>query len=356
MKIVIVAGGTGGHIYPALELANNLKNDNEIIFFGNNKRMESEIIPESGYQFFGFDIDAISGGIIGKFNSILLMSDAYNICKQELKKIKPDVVIGFGNYVSVPVVLAAKKLKIKTIIHEQNSLVGSANKLLSHFVDKIIVSYPDSMKGLPSKKTVCLGNPRASLFANVRRSKKVLEGFELSNDKKTVLVFMGSLGSKTINDFMLNALKAFRDKDYQVLYLTGSKYYDYFIDNFNESENVKVAAYGDVGAILPNVTLLISRAGATTLAEVTALGVPSILIPSPYVPANHQYLNAMSLVNNKAAILIEERDLDESTFISKIDSTINDLELLKDLKTNSKAMGNVNACKDFINVINEVIK
>lgn len=355
MKIILVAGGTGGHIYPALELANYLKKDNEIIFFGNNKRMESKLIPKSGYPFFGYDAEMFSGSLLNRINSIFSIYDSYVLCKAQLKLIKPDMVIGFGNYVSVPAVLAAKRLKIKTMIHEQNSLIGSANKLLSYFVDGVVVSFESSLKGLPKSKSYFYGNPRADIVKHNKINANVLAEYDLKVDMKTILFFMGSLGSTSINEFMLGIIKELRNKEYQVLYITGEKYFAEFANNFNQSSNVKIIAYGDTAKLMPNVTLLVCRAGATTVAEIAALGVPAIFIPSPYVPFNHQYYNALTLVQSDAAMLIEEKDLNNGKFVELLDKTMEDYEFLCKLKKNVKKFSSINPCAKIELLIRKIV-
>lgn len=356
MRVVLVAGGSGGHIYPALELARYLKlNNHEVFFVGSKSRMEANIIPNHGYDFFGIDAAAIAGSFSTKINSVFMMYDAYTDSKEYLKKIKPDCVIGFGSYITVPVLLAAKRLKLKTVIHEANSIVGKANSLLSKFVDKCIVSYPSSIDKFPKEKTVCLGNPRGSAFKEVVEDRNVLKEYGLSPKLKTVLIFMGSQGSKVINDFMLEALKGFRDKKYQVIYITGNDYYQEFTSKFNETKNVKVIAYGDTLKLLPNVDCLISRAGATSIAEITALGLASILIPSPYVPLNHQYYNAMDLVEKNAACIIEEDSLTVENLISMVDDLLDNDEFREQICKNAKSLGKTDSCELILDYINQLM-
>ena len=356
MKIVMVAGGSGGHIYPAIQLADSLKKDHEIIFFGNNNRLEGEIIPALGYEFLSSETNNFSGGLAKKINSLLLMIDAYQDAKAKLKKIKPDLVIGFGNFVSVPVVKAAQKLGIRTIIHEQNRLLGSANNYLAKKANAIVVSYPETKQKLPQEKAFYLGNPRSSYFKNIKIDRSVLIKYDLNPLIPTVLFFMGSQGSKSINDFMLEVLKELKNAKFQILYVTGKAYYDSFKDILKDNKNIKIRDYVEAGELLANIDVLVARAGATTICEITACGIPSILIPSPFVPNNHQYFNAQSLVDKRAALLVNEKDLDVKEFIALLGGLIGDNRERKILAANAKKLGNTKACDDFIKLIRRVVK
>jgi len=355
MKIVMVAGGTGGHIYPALHLADSLKDKNEITFFGSDKRLENELIPAAGYNFIALETIAFSGSLMRRINSLLLMRDSYHIAKSELKKFNADVVIGFGNYISVPVVLAAKSLNIKTLIHEQNCKIGAANRYLAKKADFCVCCYKESLEKLPKAKSLCLGNPRSSMFKDVKRNRSILKEYGLDPSIATVVIFMGSLGSISINEFMLQALKEIRKEDFQVIYITGKEYYQEFITKFNETDNVKIKDYANMVELLPNIDLLVARAGATTIAEITALGLPTIFIPSPYVPNNHQYFNAKNLVDYKAAMLINEEDLDIDKFNDILKTTISDKEKLSEMASKTKEFANVNCCEDIIKLIEKVV-
>ena len=351
----MVAGGTGGHIYPALQLAKALEKDNDIVFFGNESRLESTLVPEAGFDFRPIETIAFSGGLLRRINSVILLYDAYKEMIRQLKIIKPDIVIGFGNYVSVPVVMAAVKLKIKTMIHEQNRLVGSANKFLSKRVDCVVCSFKENLRVFPKDKTVFLGNPRSSAFRGVKVKRDILVKYGLQANQTTILICMGSLGSLTVNKFMIEALKRLAETSIQVIYVTGREYYEEFRARFEETERIKLVDFVDMVELLPNVDLLIARAGATTIAEISALGVASILIPSPYVPNDHQYHNAKDLVDKNAAVLMAEEDLEVDDFIESLEKLLKDSTQLKVLANNAKKLGNLKACDDIIKQINRVV-
>lgn len=352
MKIAIVAGGTGGHIYPALTLAEGLKNKgHEIVFFGSSDRMEKDIIPECGYKFIGLDITSTQGNVLTKVKSLLSMNVAYARCKRLLEGY--DLVIGFGNYISLPVVMAGKSRGLKTAIHEQNSFVGKANKYLDEKVDLVIGSYKEDLDQFKNKNTFILGNPQGSRALSIKEDKDFLKKLGLSDDKKTVVIFMGSLGSESVNNKLVEFFNDF-DEDYQVVYATGKAYFDEDKKRIKEKDNLKVVERLDGIRAMKASDLLISRAGATTLTEIVSLGMPSILIPSPYVPNNHQYYNAKSLVDNGAALMIEEKDLTSEKLKEMINSIINDKEKLEALRKNARKLANDNVLEDIIKKIEEL--
>jgi len=356
MKIVITTGGTGGHIYPATTLADKLIIDdknNEILFIGNYDRMESTEIPKLGYRFIGIKAAKFNSSK-SKLNSIKILYKAYKECLHILEDYEPDIVIGFGGYVTVPVIMAAVKLKIKTIIHEQNSLPGLANRVLGHFVDKIVVCYESAKEAFNKKKTLILGNPRESTALNFVKDPSIFKQFGLDCSKKTLLIVMGSLGSVSVNEKMMGILEGLKNKDFNIIYVTGRNNYQKVIENISESSNLKIVDYIDQLNIAGNCALVISRGGATSAREYMALGIPTIIVPSPYVPNNHQYINAKEMFDRKAAYLLEEKDLNVNNTISIIDELMNDDEKLKQMSNAAKKMSYPNAAYDIVNLMKEV--
>lgn len=340
MKVIISAGGTGGHIYPALAIINKIKEvepKSEFLYIGTHNRMENDIVPKKGIPFKPIEIYGFNRhNLLKNFKTIKCLIKAKKECIKIIKEFKPDIVIGVGGYVTVPVIMAAHKLKIKTFIHEQNSVAGKANITLSKYADLIGVSFKSSMKDFPSEKVIFTGNPcgEDALKTSIADKRE----FKLSINKKLVLFVMGSLGASKVNEFLVKCMPKFKNKDYEILYVTGNSDYDSIIKNKFPS-NVKVVPYIDTLSRVMKVTdLIVTRAGASTLSEIIALDLPSILIPSPYVPNNHQYKNALDLVNNNAALLLEEKDLEEEKLVSMIDSVINDDKKLKDMKNNLKSL------------------
>ncbi len=356
MRVIISAGGTGGHIYPAISILNKIKEkepDSEILYIGTTDRMESTIVPKMGINYFGVRLQGLKKDL-SIFKTFILFLKAIKICKKKLREFKPDIVIGVGGYITTPVIYAAKSLNIKTVIHEQNSIPGKSNKFLTKKVDKIFVSLPGSFNYFPKEKTILTGNPRSEEVYNA----KVLDKKEigLSKDKKFVLIVMGSLGSETINLQLKNSINDFNTKDYEVMIVTGRDHIDEFND-VKTNSNVKIVPYLDnMANILGNVDVIVSRAGASTIAEITSLGIPSILVPSPYVANNHQYYNAKELVDNKASLLLEEKDFNSSNLLKDIDLLLNDRVLYNEMHENAVKLSNHLSCSDIYKEIKEVLK
>ncbi len=357
MKIVLATGGTGGHIYPATALADKLLMDdktNELLFIGNYDRMEAQEIPKLGYRFIGIKADTFNDNS-NKLQAIKVLYQSFKECIHILKDFKPDIVIGFGGYVSVPVIMAAKRLKIKTIIHEQNSLAGLANRVLGHFVDKVVVCYESAKEAFNKRKTLLLGNPRESAALNFVKDPSIFKQFNLDCSKKTLLIVMGSLGSVSVNEKMMGILEGLKHKDFNIIYVTGKSNYQNVIDNISESENLRIVDYIDQFNIAGNCALVVSRGGATSASEFMALGVPTIIIPSPYVTNNHQYINAKEMFDQGASYLLEEKDLNVNNTISIIENLIKDDEKLLKMSNAAKNMSHPNAAYDIIELIKETV-
>ena len=336
MRVVISAGGTGGHIYPALAIINKIKEkepNSEFLYIGTHNRMEKDIVPKHNIPFKTIEIYGFNRkNLFKNFKTIKCLLTAKSKCKKMIKEFKPDVVIGVGGYVTVPVIIAAHSLKIKTFIHEQNSVAGKANLFLSKFVDLIGVSFKSSIKDFPKEKAIFTGNP--CMEDAIKKEPMDKKKLGLDKNKKLVLFVMGSLGSSKVNEFLVNTMNLFNNKKYEILYVTGRNDYEE-ISKKKFPINVKVVPYiENMTRIMKNTDLIVTRSGASTLSEIIALNLPSILIPSPYVPNNHQYINAMDLVNEKSAILIEEKDLDSNKLVEEIDKLLDDEKKLKEMKNN----------------------
>lgn len=336
MKIVISAGGTGGHIYPALAIINKIKEmepNSEFLYIGTHNRMEKDIIPKYNIPFEPIEIYGINRKKIFKnFKTIKCMIKAKRKCTKLIKEFNPDAVIGVGGYVTGPVIYSAKKLGYKTFIHEQNSIPGKANLFLTKYVDNIFVSFKSSTKYFPEYKTIFTGNPCSE--EAIKKDAISKKEFGLSENKKLVLFVMGSLGSDKINNFLYKTMSMFLDKNYEILFVTGKDSYDEMKDK-KYPTNVKIVPYiDDMTRIMKKTDLIVSRAGASTLSEIIALKIPSILIPSPYVPNNHQYKNALDLKQKNACYLIEEKDLKSDILVNKIDEILNDENKINEIKNN----------------------
>lgn len=335
MKIAITAGGTGGHIFPALAIINKIKShdkNSKFLYFGTTDRMEKDIIPEKGIPYIGIQMKGLNRKNILKNITVLkIYLAAIKKAEVELKKFKPDIVIGVGGYITAPVLVAANHLGIKTIIHEQNSIPGVSNKLLSHFVNKICVSFKESESYFPKKKTIYTGNPRSEEILSMEKGKR--EDFGFNHKSKFIILVMGSLGSLTMTKKMKELIPSFKDKDYQVLVVTGKNYYDDYKD-VKIPTNVKIVPFYDA-KYMKDADLIITRSGASTIAEVTALLLPSIMIPSPYVTHNHQYKNAKALEDKKACKILEEKDFCKENLLSLIDDCFKK-EVYNEMRKNLK--------------------
>ena len=357
MRIVISAGGTGGHIYPALAIINKIKEmdkNSEFLYIGTTNRMESHIVPERNIPYVGLDMEGLNRKKLLR-NIVVLKKYivALKKAKKEIKKFNPDIVLGVGGYITGPVIKAASSMNYKTIIHEQNSYPGLTNKSLSKYVNKILVSLPDSIKYFPREKTVYTGNPRSEEIVEVKKVTKKELGFD---NKKLVVIVMGSLGSKTINEKELEMVESFKDKNYNVLLITGENYFDSY-KNKKIPKNVIVKPFmNNLIGVLKSSDLIVSRAGASTIAEITAIGLPAVLVPSPYVTNNHQYKNAKELEDKKACIILEEKDFNKDNLINLIDKMINDDELLKNMSVNSKKLGITDSATKVYNEIKKLIE
>ncbi|MBQ6334086.1 MAG: undecaprenyldiphospho-muramoylpentapeptide beta-N-acetylglucosaminyltransferase [Erysipelotrichaceae bacterium] len=352
MKIAMVAGGTGGHIYPALTLAQALQEKgHEITFIGSNDRMEKEVIPAQGFAYTGLDVYTTRGGLLQKVKSALSIVKAYFDCKKLLKGY--DMAIGFGNYISVPVMEAAHSLGMKTVIHEQNSAIGRANRMLDKKMDLVIGSYEENGKQFKNPHTLILGNPQSSKAVGVKKDPEVLRKMGLDPDKKTVVIFMGSLGSSSVNDKLIDYFRLV-DGSYQIVYATGASHYEDTIARIQSNDYLKIYERIQGVEVMKNSTLLVCRAGATTLCEICAIGMPAILIPSPFVPNNHQYYNGKALVDKGAAEMIEEKDLSPVKLKEMIETIINDEDKLESLAENALKLSNPGVLDDIIGAIEEL--
>ena len=355
MKIAITAGGTGGHIFPALAIINKIKShdkNSKFLYFGTTDRMEKDIIPEKGIPYIGIQMKGLNRKNILKNITVLkIYLAAIKKAEVELKKFKPDIVIGVGGYITAPVLVAANHLGIKTIIHEQNSIPGVSNKLLSHFVNKICVSFKESEAYFPKKKTIYTGNPRSEEILSMEKGKR--EDFGFNRKSKFIILVMGSLGSLTMTKKMKELIPSFKNKDYQVLVVTGKNYYDDYKD-VKAPTNVKIVPFYDA-KYMKDADLIITRSGASTIAEVTALLLPSIMIPSPYVTHNHQYKNAKALEDKKACKILEEKDFCKENLLSLIDDCFKK-EVYNEMRKNLKEFSCPNSAEAIYKEIMRLVR
>ena len=324
MNVVLVAGGSGGHIYPCLEMAKYFKDKgHSILLGGKNHSMEEKIYIREGLDFIGVDVDKHK--IVSQFLGIRKILDKFKI-------FKPDAIILFGNYISVGFAIAAILKRIPIYLHEQNVIYGTANKLLGIFAKKIYLSLPIK-KNIYSYKSLLVGNPKGS--SDVRPIKL--------GTRYNVVVAMGSLGSSTINEILIKMTKIIDDKiDFHLV--VGKKHYSEFINKIEDKDNVHVYDYIDnLPAYIKVADVFVSRAGATTISEILSNSVTSILIPSPYVKNNHQMLNAQYLLDNNACVLVEEEGLDAMNLNKAINELLFDYKKRLDIKMNAKRLAIANS-------------
>lgn len=356
MKILVAAGGTGGHIYPALALIEKFKShdkNTKVIYVGTKNRMEKDIVPALGIEYKAIEIYGLTKNVLNDVKNVYLIIKDINEMKKLMKEFKPDVVLGIGGYVTYPVIVAAHQLKIPIFIHEQNAIPGKVNRLIEKYANLIGLSVEESKKYFKNPNTFYSGNPTGSRALTIPKVKKSQIG--LDDKKKLIVVVAGSLGSSTLSEKLKEYLKIVKNKDYQVLYITGKGIYDEFIKD-KYPKNVKIVPYFDnLPGILKSADLVISRAGASTIAEIISLQVPAILIPSPYVANNHQYYNAKEIVDNNAGIMIEEENLTGKVLYDEVNRILQDKQAYDIIKMNLKNMGKSDSGEVILNEIKELI-
>ncbi len=344
-RFLFAGGGTGGHLFPAVAVAEKIKAkipEADILFVGTKNKIEGRVVPKLGYKFRSIWIKGFSR----QFNLENLLFPVKLIVSMFQSLIinmsfKPKVAIGSGGYVSGPAIWGSSVMGAKIILLEQNSYPGVTTRLLERYADEIHVSYSDSEKYLKSKNKIKVtGNPVRESLGELNKE-KALKYFKLSPDTKTILVLGGSLGAASINEAIAASVKVFKDKNLQLIWQTGSIYYEKY-KNLNGIGVIVVPFIEDMNLAYSAADMVVARAGATTIAELLVLGIPSVLIPSPNVAENHQYFNAKSLEDEDAALLIEDKNV-KNVLADKIISTIFDSNRLEILKTNSLKMAKPDA-------------
>lgn len=367
MKILFVAGGTGGHINPAIAVANEIKRlypESEILFVGTKNRMETKIVPAAGFpietvEMKGFSRSLSIKGLATNVKTVFLTLKASGSAKKIIKDFSPDVVVGFGGYVTGPVLRAAVKLGIPTCIHEQNAFPGVANKALAKMVDRVMLTSPEAEKYMNCKNSpVVTGLPvrRQILQADKDFARASLG---VKPHEMLVLSMGGSLGADEINNAVIGMLKQLHnEKDIRFIHATG-QYGSFVWDElkklgvpFGENTNIDLREYiNDMDVCLPACDLVISRAGASSIAEISALGKPSILIPSPNVAENHQFHNANTLAENGGAILIEEKDLTPELLAQTVNELKNNRKRLQEISAKAAEKAKTNALSEICRIV-----
>jgi UDP-N-acetylglucosamine--N-acetylmuramyl-(pentapeptide) pyrophosphoryl-undecaprenol N-acetylglucosamine transferase len=361
-RIIISGGGTGGHIFPAISIANALKAidpNTEILFVGANGRMEMEKVPAAGYKIIGLDIQGIQRGSIVK-NLMFPVKLVKSVLKaiQIIKDFKPDAAVGVGGYASGPLLYAASLKNIPYLIQEQNSYAGITNKWLGKHAKKICVAFDGMDKFFPADKIIKTGNPIRKDAVNVNgKHNQALELFSLSAFKKTILITGGSLGARTLNNSIMNGIDKLLAADVQVIWQTGKFYYKGIIEKFGADyhPNLQIREFlTRMDLAYAAADIIISRAGAGTIAELCVIKKPVILVPSPNVAEDHQTKNAMALVEENAAVFVADSEA-EAKLVDRALELLEDRDLQKKLSNNIAQMAMPNAdetiAKELIQII-----
>ncbi len=372
MRIMFVAGGTGGHINPAIAVAKEIKRLNptaEILFVGTKGRMETKIVPKAGFEIETVEMNGFSrkislGGLVENAKTVMLTLRAGTRARQIIEAFKPEVVVGFGGYVTGPVLRTAAKMGIKTAIHEQNAFPGVANKALAKIVDKVMLTV-----GVAEKYMKCK-NPPVTTGLPVRREIVTADrdfaraSLGLKNEDMLVLSMGGSLGADAVNNAVVSMLSALKDeKNICFMHSTG-KFGAWVPEKlqklgvkFGKGTNIEIREYIDnMDICLPASDLVISRAGASSIAEIQATSKPAILIPSPNVAENHQFHNAMALVDIGGAVLVEEKNLDDKILANTVLELKNNPERLREISNKAGENAKNNALSEICLIISDLAK
>jgi len=361
LKVIVSGGGTGGHIFPAVSIANEIRDrfpDADILFVGALGKMEMERVPAAGYKIVGLPVVGFP-----RKPSLKMLTFFWKLFRsmQKANKViadfKPDVAVGVGGFASGPILKAAVRKGIPAVLQEQNSYAGVTNKLLAAKVKKICVAYPNMERYFPTEKIVFTGNPiRKNLIDTVADKSEALGYFKLNPDKPVVLLIGGSLGARTLNESVMANLELIAKTDAQVIWQTGSYYYKEMIDRLGKNcpanlQPMEFVSRMDLAYAVADV--VISRAGAGTISELCLLGKPSVLVPSPNVAEDHQTKNAMALVDNQAALLIKDGDSKEQLWPESF-KLLADKQRLNSLSLNIRKLAKPNAAKEIVDVVLQV--
>lgn len=361
LRIIISGGGTGGHIFPAISIANAIKAkhpDAQILFVGALGRMEMQRVPAAGYEIKGLPICGFDRKHLLK-NIVVLFKiwKSQHMAKKIIKDFKPMAAVGVGGYASGPTLNQCAAMGIPCLIQEQNSYAGVTNKLLAKKASKICVAYEGMDRFFPADKIIMTGNPvRQNVLQTDITKEEARKAFGLEPDKKTILVVGGSLGARTVNESIINHLDIVENADVQIIWQTGKYYNKAIMDTLAQHKpikNLKVMDFiSDMGAAYRAADLVISRAGASSISEFSLIGKPVILVPSPNVAEDHQTKNALALVNKDAALYVKDIEAPD-TLLDTALKTVNDEAKLASLSENIKKLG----LKNSADVIaDEVIK
>ena len=360
-KVIISGGGTGGHIFPAIAIANEIRTRNPsaaILFIGALGKMEMEKVPQAGYEIEGLKIVGFKRSFaLSNFLLPFKLIESLWKARRLIKSFQPELVIGVGGYASGPTLKMAAWLKIPTVIQEQNSFPGKTNLLLAKKASLICTAYPNMEVFFPKDKIIVTGNPvRTETVDLLDKKEEGLQFYGLEKDKKTILIVGGSLGARTLNEAVRFSLEEInKHDDVQVLWQCGNLYFKVLQEELSLPSNVKMLRFIErMDLAYAAADVIVSRAGATSISELSIIGKPTILIPSPNVSEDHQTKNAMVLVNKSAAILVKDAVAEETLF-QHIVELLNSSETMDQLSNNIKKMGMPNATVEIVNACQELV-
>lgn len=351
MNAIIAAAGTGGHINPGIAIANKIKEENtnaQITFIGTVRGLENDLVPRAGYKLETIEAYGINRKIsIENIRNLVKTLKSIGRAKKIIKKLKPDVVIGTGGYICMPVMLAAKKLKIPTLLHESNAFPGVSIKVLSKDVNTVMVGFEDAIKRLPKAKNVVLTGTPTKMKKNTldgEKINKIKEQLGFKSDLPVVLVTGGSQGAKSINETLINIIKKKMNTNYQIIWAAGKNQYDLIKEELQSSNinignipGVKIVPYiYNMEEVMNAVDVVVARSGAMTITEISILGKPAIFIPYPYATENHQEYNAKVLEKTGAAKIILDKNLNDKILSEYIEDMIKDKDKLKEMSNNAR--------------------
>ncbi len=371
MKVIIAAAQTGGHINPGIAIANKIKKENKnarIIFIGTNRGLENDLVPRAGYELKTINAYGINRKIsIENVKNIFQTLKGFKEAKKIVKKFKPDVVIGTGGFICGPVLMAAKKYKIPSLIHESNAFPGVATKLLSKKVDTVLVGFEDATKRLSkAKKIVVTGTPTKikKVDLNIEQKEKLVKELGLKETMPIVLIFGGSQGAKSINNALIDIIKNKANKNYQIIWASGPKQYNVIKENLkelkiniNKIENVKIVPYiYNMEEVMNLSDVIISRSGAMTITEIAITGKPAIFIPFPFATENHQEYNARVLADVGAAKIILDKELNGEILAKTLDDMFKNKDELSKMGINANKIAIKDVEEKIYKEIKELIK
>lgn len=362
MRVLISGGGTAGHINPAISIAKYImkqNNETEILFVGTKEGLESKLVPREGFHMETIKVRGFKRKFsLETFVTIKELFQGLVGARKIIKDYKPNVVIGTGGYVCGPVVFNAARMNIPTLIHEQNAFPGVTNRILSRFVNRVAISFKEAENYFKKKeKVVFTGNPLRIEMLEVDRY-IARQKIKIERDKFFVVIFGGSRGAEKINQEVSELIKEYnKEINFKLLFATGDKQYEKIYGDLKkyQSENISIVPYiYDMANIMAAADLVVARAGAMTLSELTALKIPSILIPSPYVTANHQEHNARALERSGAAIVILEKELTSDILYKQVMSLSQDKNSLKKMSFNAGKLAIIDATEKIYATINDI--